>query len=688
MTSPKQASTERQAKLLGATVRVAKSIASILDPQELLEQMVTIICDEFEFYYAGVFLLDGSNDWAVLKAGYGEAGTAMIAKDHKLKVGGNSMIGASVATRKARIALDVGEEKVFFSNPDLPDTRSEMALPLMVGRDVLGAITVQSVEEAAFTQEDISTLQSLADQLAIAIDNANQHRNNQVLLQQAERNARLLEAANQVGRGVSSILDIDELLPKTVDIICEAYNFYYAGVFLTDGVAEFAVLRAGRGHAGVTMMAEGHKLKIGGNSMIGMAVALREARISLDVNEEDAFFRNPHLPKTRSEMALPLCVSDRCLGAVTVQSVEGGAFSDNDIQTLQTMADHLAIAINNAELIQALERAHAELLRSKTYEALSAATTEAIHWIGNKALPITTTAVRMQADLDDPQLDAESLKEDLALIDESARLIVEIKENLLGPAREQEPRPTILSDIWSTAAFYTGVPADALHIKSTTEMRRAYADSTQLTRAFGNLLRNALEAGANQINIEVEPANRPGYVMTRISDNGKGIKPEDINQIWASFFTTKGIEHHGLGLSACLHIIGQLNGSINVSCMAGKGTTFSIELPAAGDSGSADFSAAPASVAIIAPDGEWANFAEQVLTSAGKSIAPHAKAGVILLDDIFAAEKLPKLGEAAQKTLIVSPAPKVEKITAYLQAGVKDVALKPYTAQELAKLIS
>ena len=155
---------------------MANYIAKILDPQELLDRIVDIICSEFNFYYAGVFLLSEDKNWAVLKAGRGKAGAAMIVKKHKLEVGGDSMIGTSISQRKARIALNVGEEAIHFSNPFLPDTRSEMALPLTLGPRVLGAITVQSVEESAFSNEDISTLQGMADLLAIAIDNAKQHK--------------------------------------------------------------------------------------------------------------------------------------------------------------------------------------------------------------------------------------------------------------------------------------------------------------------------------------------------------------------------------------------------------------------------------------------------------------------------------------------------------------------------------
>src|SRR5512136_1234961 len=352
--------TQRRARLLQAAHAVGHRVTSILKLDELLPKMVDIICDAYGFYYAGVFLIDDVGQWAVLRAGRGAAGAAMIAESHKLAVGGNSMIGAATGLREARIALHVGEEAVFFKNPHLPKTRSEMALPLIVGDEVLGAVTVQSEEEAAFTQEDISTLQNMADQLAVAIKNSRLHQQNQDLLHQTQRRARLLQAAHAVGHRVTSILNLDELLPKTVDIICDAYGFYYAGVFLIDDAGQWAVLRAGRGAAGVAMIAEGHKLAVGGNSMIGAATGLREARIALDVGEEAVFFKNPHLPHTRSEMALPLVVGDDVLGAVTVQSVEERAFSDDDITTLQTMADHLAVAIRNAHLVKELERAHAE----------------------------------------------------------------------------------------------------------------------------------------------------------------------------------------------------------------------------------------------------------------------------------------------------------------------------------------
>jgi signal transduction histidine kinase len=526
------------------------------------------------------------------------------------------------------------------------------------------------------------------------------HRSNQDLLRQMERRTRLLRAANEVGKGVASILDLDKLLPKTVDIICDTYGFYYAGVFLLDKAGEWAVLRSGRGEAGRKMVAADHKLAVGGNSMIGAATGLREARIALDVGEEAVFFRNPYLPHTRSEMALPLVVGDKVLGAVTVQSVEERAFSEDDITSLQTMADHLAIAIHNGQLLQELEQAHAELLRTKTYEVLATATTEAIHWIGNKALPITATISRLQGELRGGEVDVASLQEDLELIGDSADLIVDVKENLIGPAREQKPRPTLVQDVVQAAAFHTQVPDGMLAVHVDPQAPMAIADTTQLARALGNLFRNAIEASAQRITVTVGASDRGDQVWISVADDGEGIPAENLDKIWASFFSTKGVGHSGLGLSACLHIMTQLGGHISVESQLGMGTTFTLSLPADLETPKADLSRGPDRVLLIDDDDVWARFVMQALTEAGKSPARQetaagaAEADLILVDEALeaapVAEMLADLGQAGvlDKTLVVTAAMKVERTTAHLNVGVKDVVLKPYTAAELAALLA
>ena len=683
---------ERHAKLLKASARAAKNITTILDPYELFQRTVDIISDEFGFYYAGVFLVDEASQYAVLKAGRGEAGKAMLREGHKLAIGGNSMIGASIANKKGRIALDVGEEAVFFENPHLPKTRSEMALPLIVADEAIGALTVQSTEEAAFHEEDIDALQTMADQLAIAIQNSKLHR-------QEERRSRLLKAANRVGKEVASLLDLDQLLPQTVNIICEAYGLYYAGVFLVDEKGEYAVLRAGYGKAGKAMLAEGHKLRVGTESMIGACIAMGEARIALDVGEERVHFKNPHLPHTRSEMALPLIYGGKTLGAVTIQSSEERAFSEDDITTLLTMAEHLAVAINNAHLLEELKEAHNEILRNKVFEALTTASTEAIHWIGNKTLPISLTVARLREEIADGSVDVESLKEDLDMISESATQIIQVKEQLIGAVREMKPRSVLFADVLQTAAFQRGISQKTLNVEIDPAAAYVIADSTQLTRAVGNILQNAAEAGAKSIKVTARPTEERGVLEIDIEDDGAGMNDETQRKVWSPFFTTRGVSHHGLGLPAAMHVVSQSQGRIALVSEEGKGTTVAMFMPRGRVEVEQAQPGAVKNILLIDDNDDWANLLTEMLKGTKTKLTQSTdlkkfpEADLILVDENIASvpltDVLTALSKAglAPKTIILTSAINPERVTQYLRDGLKDVTVKPYAAGELNELL-
>jgi GAF domain-containing protein/HAMP domain-containing protein len=183
---------ERRTSQLRASAEVGRAAASILDPDELLRTSVELITARFGFYYAAIFTLDDSGQWAVLREATGEAGRTLKERGHRLEVGGHSMVGYVTARREMRIAHDVGRDAVRFANPLLPESRSEIALPLVVGQRVLGALDVQSQQAAAFDDASAATLQSMADQIAIALNNAEQFSQTE---QQARAQRALLEAS-------------------------------------------------------------------------------------------------------------------------------------------------------------------------------------------------------------------------------------------------------------------------------------------------------------------------------------------------------------------------------------------------------------------------------------------------------------------------------------------------------------
>lgn len=178
---------ERRSVQMEAAAEVARDAAAIRDVNRLLGETVRLISDQFGFYHAGIFLLDDRREYAVLQAASSKGGQRMLARRHRLKVGEVGIVGYAAGTGKPRIALDVGADAVFFDNPDLPDTRSEMGLPLKVREQVIGVLDVQSTEEAAFSDEDVAILQTMADQVALAIENAH-------LLEESQRALRELES--------------------------------------------------------------------------------------------------------------------------------------------------------------------------------------------------------------------------------------------------------------------------------------------------------------------------------------------------------------------------------------------------------------------------------------------------------------------------------------------------------------
>ncbi len=186
--------TNRQELLLETVAAISDAASSILEVDDLLRLSVNLIRDYFDFYYAGIFLTDESNEWAVFRAGTGESSQLLREKRHHLKIGGETLIGWSIYHCQPRIALDIGPEAVHFQDPLLPKTRSEIVLPLINRGQVIGALDLQSSEPAAFSQDDITLFQTLADQLANTIQNAQLFNENTRLLNQAENNRRFLKA--------------------------------------------------------------------------------------------------------------------------------------------------------------------------------------------------------------------------------------------------------------------------------------------------------------------------------------------------------------------------------------------------------------------------------------------------------------------------------------------------------------
>lgn len=350
-----------RAAQLATAAQVARSAASILDLQWLLPETAELIREQFNFYYVGIFLLDEKGRWAVLRAGTGEAGRKMLEMGHKLEVGGLSMIGWCTAYGKPRIALDVGQEAVRFDNPLLPETRSEMALPLMSRERVIGAMTVQSDRPAAFSPEDITVLQTVADQLATAIENANLYQ--ETLHRQAQA-----WVLREVMLAAASTLDFDQILRRTIQTLRSALKVEFLAVILPDESGEF--LRIHPSQMGYDFSVEEVRLPLDG-SVCGLVFQSGKAMLIRDVREIPFYY--PGHPDVRSELCVPLRLGDEVIGVLNVESRRINAFREEDLVFFTAIAGELAIALENARLYQQEQRRREEA--ESLYRAVQAMTT-------------------------------------------------------------------------------------------------------------------------------------------------------------------------------------------------------------------------------------------------------------------------------------------------------------------------
>jgi GAF domain-containing protein len=207
---------QRRAEQLQAVATVGEAVTGLTDLDEVLKLTVNLIRDSFGFYHVSIFLIDDLREWAVVRASTGEVGKVMVERPHRLGVGSNSIVGFVTQNSKPRIALDVGQDAVHFNNPLLPNTRSEMALPLLSRGLTIGALDVQSEQANAFNPEDIETLQIMADQVTTAIETARMFEETQHRLKEQ---ALLYHLGTRLGSTLNLQATTDILVHDTADIL-------------------------------------------------------------------------------------------------------------------------------------------------------------------------------------------------------------------------------------------------------------------------------------------------------------------------------------------------------------------------------------------------------------------------------------------------------------------------------------
>ena len=332
--------------------RTGRVLAGADDLQEILREALVEFVYSFNLDQGGITLLTPDKQFGQLRA-YLENSQLRDAEKLRFPINDTIVYQQLLLSGQPFFSLDVANDTRLAEfhgfNKD-KSIKSTLQVPIIIRGETVGWIGVDSVNEPKdFSQKDIDLARALVDQIAIAIQN-------HWLLEQTERRAEQLKAVANVGEAVTGLMDLNEVLKITVDLIRDRFGFYHVSIFLLDEHREWAVVRASTGRVGKIMVERPHRLAVGSNSIVGFATENAMPRIALDVGEEAVYFDNPLLPDTRSEMALPLLSRGVVIGALDVQSVEANAFTNEDVETLQIMANQITTAIENARLFEQTQR--------------------------------------------------------------------------------------------------------------------------------------------------------------------------------------------------------------------------------------------------------------------------------------------------------------------------------------------
>lgn len=355
ITAEKQAEKEREllieeirerATQIQTAAEVSQAASSILETHPLLIQTVNLIRDRFDLYYVGIFLNDETKRWGVLSAGTGEAGRIQLERGHKLEIGGASMIGQCIATGEARISLLAPDEAERFVNPILPNTLSEMALPLRSRGEVIGAMTIQSEVANAFSNEDITALQTMSDQVANALQNAS-------LFDQIQARASELSTLNEMSLQLSGQLAVQDIITTIHKYTARLMDAAYFFVCLYDEGEELLSF---------PLVIENHEIgeipsmkKTKGltqyviDSRAPLLITDNVAEIIRELDLEEILIREP----AQSWLGVPLLIGDQILGVIVTQNVQRpNVFNPHHRDLLIAIARQSAIALQNAQLFE------------------------------------------------------------------------------------------------------------------------------------------------------------------------------------------------------------------------------------------------------------------------------------------------------------------------------------------------
>ncbi len=333
-------------QLLTTLFDLGRQVTAVLDLDELLQRIPQLIRRLTDFQAFAVYLIDEKR--GDLRIAYSEGYTQDAVKSTRLKVG-EGLVGAAVAEAQPILVGDVLTDERYVEI--VPGTRSELVVPLRRKGRIIGALNLLSQSVGQFTDLDEAILRQFAAAVAVGIENAR-------LFEREREYAEMLETLAEIGREVSSILDLDQLLSRIAQLARRVIDYRTFGILLVNEASGELEMKLALKYGEQTVVPAIHV----GKGLVGYAALHKEAVLVPDVQVDPRYVKL--VDDVRSELVVPLLVKDRCIGVVDLESPELDAFGKSDVEVMTLLASQAAVAIENARLYETI-RANEERLENE-----------------------------------------------------------------------------------------------------------------------------------------------------------------------------------------------------------------------------------------------------------------------------------------------------------------------------------
>jgi signal transduction histidine kinase len=569
---------------LNTAADVSKQLSSILDIDHLLKEVVNLLQERFHLYHVHVYLLDQENDMLHMHVGSGKVGQQLRENQHKIPLNTkNSLVAKAARSYETILVDDVSKEPLFMANPFLPDTKSEIAVPLVMGDTVIGVLDVQDNKSHRFDKIDIDTFNTFSGHIAAAIQNAYLFAEQREAEEALRIYASRLQSLHEVDRAILTAESPEKIAKTAVQQLNSVVPYDLGSVAMFDSetnktrfyaVGNREIDENIKAHYNINAVTEAFN-RSNGQPIYGSVD---------DSSTHEPIVTALRALNVQTYILYPLRYRNQLIGAINLVSYAKNAYDENAIAIVDEIAAPLAIAIQQARLFEQVRR-HAKALEARN-EELEQFAYVASHDL-QEPLRIVISYVQLLARQYEGKLDEDA---DIFInyaIDAAMRMRNLISDLLSYSRLDSRGKSFVETDmneildlvLADLSLSITENEASITHDPLPTVM----ADSTQMSQILLNLISNAIKfKGENKPEIHITALRQNAFWQFSVQDNGIGIEEQYTDRIFAIFQRLHTVEEYpgtGIGLAICKKIIERHKGEIWVESLPGQGTTFFFTIP-------------------------------------------------------------------------------------------------------------